>query len=83
MGKEYRPIHNEKLLRFEIHEGDSVAFLVYKYHKKDIAFMHTEVPENMEGRGVASALTKYAFEFAKSKNKLVMIYCPFVGAYLK
>ncbi len=83
MVKEYNPVHNEKLLRFEIQEGNSVAFLEYRYYKKDIAFMHTEVPENMEGRGVASALTDYAFKFAKSQNKLVMIYCPFVGAYLK
>ncbi len=83
MTNEYKPVHNEKLLRFEIHEGKSVAFLEYKYYKKDIAFTHTEVPENMEGRGVASALAAYAFEFAKSENKLVMIYCPFIGAYLK
>lgn len=81
--KEYKPVHNEKLLRFEIHEGNSVGFLEYKYYKKDIAFVHTEVPENMEGRGVASALADYAFKFAKSENKLVMIYCPFISAYIK
>lgn len=83
MRKEYNPIHNEKLLRFEIQEGNSVAFLEYRYYKKDIAFVHTEVPEEMEGRGVASSLTEYAFKFAKTQKKLVMIYCPFVGAYLK
>ena len=83
MTKEYKPIHNEELLRFEIREGDSIGFLEYKYYKKDIAFVHTEVPENMQGRGAASALADYAFKFAKSRNKLVMIYCPFVSVYLK
>lgn len=83
MRKEYNPIHNEKLLRFEIQEANSVAFLEYRYYKKDIAFVHTEVPEEMEGRGVASSLAEYAFKFAKAQKKLVMIYCPFVSVYLK
>lgn len=83
MAEEYKVIHNEKLQRFEIHDGNSVGFLEYKYYKKDIAFVHTEVPEDMQGRGVASILADYAFKFAKAKNKLVMIYCPFVSVYLK
>ena len=45
--------------------------------------MHTEVPGSMEGRGVASALVKYAFEYAKEHTNPVMVYCPFVGTYLK
>ncbi len=83
MPKEYKIVHNEKLMHFEIHEGDAIAYLEYRFYKKDIAFMHTEVPENMEGKGVASALAKFAFEFAKENKKPVMVYCPFVGAYLK
>ena len=83
MAEEYKVLNNENLMHFEIHEGDSIAFLEYRYYKKDIAFMHTEVPEIMEGRGVASALAKHAFEYAKEHKKFVMVYCPFVGAYLK
>jgi predicted GNAT family acetyltransferase len=45
--------------------------------------MHTEVPESMEGRGVASALAKFAFEYAKEHGNAVKIYCPFVGTYLE
>ena len=45
--------------------------------------MHTEVPESMSGRGIASALAEYAFKFAKEHQKPVMVYCPFVGSYLK
>ncbi len=80
---EYKIINNEKLMHFEIHENDEVAFLEYRYYKKDIAFMHTEVPESMSGRGVAGALAQYAFQFAKQHKKPVMVYCPFVGGYLK
>ena len=83
MAEQYQILNNEKLLHFEIYEGDSIAYLEYRYYKKDIAFMHTEVPDNMSGKGVASALAAYAFQYAKENKKPVMVYCPFVAAYLK
>ena len=70
-------------MHFDIYERDSIAFLEYRFYKKDIAFMHTEVPDSMAGKGVASALAKYAFEYAKEIKKPVMVYCPFVAVYLK
>ncbi len=79
----YKIINNEKLMHFEIHGDDAIAFLEYRFYKNDIAFMHTEVPESMEGKGVASALAEYAFKFAQENKKPVMVYCPFVAAYLK
>jgi uncharacterized protein len=80
---DYNIVNNENLMHFEIHERDAVAYLEYRFYKKDIAFMHTEVPESMEGKGVASALAAYAFTFAKEYKKPVMVYCPFVAVYLK
>lgn len=75
--------NNEIQMQFELNEGDDLATLVYRYYKTDIAFMHTFVPDSMKGKGVASALAEYAFKFAKEKNKLVMVYCPFVAKYVK
>ena len=83
MPAQYNIVNNEKLMHFEIHEGDDIAFLEYRFYKKDIAFMHTAVPPGMEGKGVASALAAYAFKFAKDHKKPVMVYCPFVGTWLK
>ena len=84
MDKEpYAVINNEKQQRFEIHTGDEVAYLEYRYYKKDIALMHTFVPEALNGKGMASALAHYALEWAKTNKKPVMVYCPFVAAYLK
>ena len=80
---EYKIFNNEKLMHFEIHEENFIAFLEYRYYKKDIAFMHTEVPDSMSGKGVASALAAYAFQYAKENKKPIMVYCPFVGEYLK
>ena len=83
MQTEYKIINNEKLMHFEIHEGDDIAYLEYRFYKNDIALMHTEVPKSMEGKGVASALAEYAFKYAKENNKPVIVYCPFVAAYVK
>ncbi len=80
---EYKIINNKKLMHFEIHSENEIAFLEYRFYKNDIAFMHTEVPAVLEGKGVASALAQYAFQFAKEHKKPVMVYCPFVAAYLK
>jgi len=79
----YEVKNNLENLRFEIYENGDIAYLEYRYYKKDIAFMHTVVPKTLEGKGIASALAKYAFEYAKQEKKLVMVYCPFVGSYLK
>ena len=70
-------------MHFELREGKEIAFLEYRFYKKNIAFMHTEVPESMIGKGIASALAKFAFDYAKQIGKLVMVYCPFVAAFLK
>ena len=75
--------NNEQQMRFEAQEDEDIAFLEYRFYKKNIALMHTSVPEGMEGKGVASALAAYAFNYAKENKKPVMVYCPFVAAYIK
>lgn len=76
-------INNTQQQQFEIHEDGEVAVLVYRFYKKNVAFMHTEVPPKLEGKGIASALAKHALEWAKTEKKRVMVYCPFVASYIK
>lgn len=75
--------NNEALHRFETSINNEAAFLEYRFYKHDIALMHTLVPKPLEGKGIASALAKYAFAYAKEHNMPVMVYCPFVAAFLK
>lgn len=75
--------NNEKQMQFEIHSNGELALLQYRFYKKDIALMHTEVPETLQNRGIASMLAHHAFEWAREHDKKVMVYCPFVAAYLK
>lgn len=76
-------INNTEQQQFEVHADDEVAVLVYRFYKNDVALMHTDVPEKLGNRGIASALAKHALEWAKEHHKKVMVYCPFVASYLK
>jgi predicted GNAT family acetyltransferase len=75
--------NNEKQQQFEINMDGELAVLQYRFYKDDVALMHTEVPEKLSGKGLASALAKSALEWTKNNNKKVMVYCPFVASYLK
>lgn len=76
-------VHNKKDKRFEVSEAGETAYLTYQFYRKDIALVHTVVPEGLKGKGIASALAAFAFEHADKIDKKVMVYCPFVGRYLK
>jgi predicted GNAT family acetyltransferase len=75
--------NNTAQQQFEVSENNELAVLVYRFYKNDIALMHTQVPPALENKGIASALAKAAFEWAKEHNKKVMVYCPFAASYLK
>ena len=80
---EFNIIHNKQNMRFEILIDDQKAFLEDRMKGNDIAFMHTEVPESLSGKGIASVLAVYAFKYAKENNLPVIVYCPFVKTFLK
>lgn len=43
---------------------------------------HTIVPEEMEGKGIGSALVKHALEYARHEHLYVKPTCPFIRAYI-
>jgi len=74
--------NNEEKSRFEVEVEGNVAFSEYRRVKDRIIFTHTEVPEELEGKGIGSALAKTALEFAKSEGLTVMPLCPFIAGYI-
>ncbi len=71
---EFTITHNKQNMRFEVLIDDHKAFLEYRMKDGDIAFMHAEVPESLSGKGIASALAVYAFNYAKENNLPVIVY---------
>jgi predicted GNAT family acetyltransferase len=75
--------NNEKEQQFQVKMEGEMAYLEYRFYKGNIALMHTEVPDKLGGRGIASTLAEYAFSYARDHKLSVKVYCPFVAAYLK
>jgi uncharacterized protein len=69
--------------RFEIDLGDgSYAIAEYRLGHGRIAFTHTEVPQAYGGRGIATALIRFALQSARERGLKVAPICPFVAAYI-
>jgi uncharacterized protein len=74
---------NTDLHRFEMDADGHVAYSNYTLADGVITFMHTEVPKELEGRGIGSALVRGELEAARSRGLKVIARCPFVSAYIK
>jgi len=69
--------------RFELERDGQVAFLEYNLTGKVLQLIHTEVPEALRGKGMASELAESAFQWAREHQVKVDVICPSVAAYLK
>ena len=76
-------VNNTQQQQFQVRVDGELAYLEYRMYKGDIALMHTEVPEKIGGRGIASVLAVYALTYAREHKIPVMVYCPFVAGWLK
>jgi predicted GNAT family acetyltransferase len=75
--------NNEEAHRFEaIIEGQK-AFVNYRRFPDRIVLVHTEVPVEFEGHGLAGKLAKTALDFARTNNLRVVPQCPYITHYLR
>jgi uncharacterized protein len=68
--------------RFELERDGQVAYLEYNLAGKVLQLIHTEVPELLRGKGMASALAEAALAWAREHEVKVDVICPSVAAYL-
>jgi uncharacterized protein len=68
--------------RFEIERDGKVAYLEYNQAGNILELIHTEVPEELRGSGIASTLAETAFQWARKNKFQVDIVCPFVEEFL-
>lgn len=75
---------NAEQHRFEIDLGDGkTAIADYHVDGDSIAFTHTVVPPAHEGKGVGSALVRFALDAARDRGLKVIPACAFFVAYMK
>jgi predicted GNAT family acetyltransferase len=76
-------VDNKKLNRFELEADGYVAVTNYDLKPGIIVFTHTQVPNELAGKGVGSRLVKGALDQARSEGLKVVADCPFVKSYIE
>lgn len=74
---------NEAAQRYEAALDGIMAVLEYRREGDRIVYTHTEVPDELEGRGIGSALARRALDDARAQHLTVVPLCPFVSAYIR
>ncbi|UIJ45601.1 N-acetyltransferase [Sphingomonas cannabina] len=74
---------NRDANRYELVEEGHKAVAAYKLSGDMITFTHTVVPQELQGRGVASRLIKAALDDVRARGLKVVAQCPFVAAYIE
>jgi len=73
---------NTELHRFELDAGGHIAFSNYRRADGVLTVLHTEVPKQLEGRGIGSALVRGLLDITRAQGLKVDALCPFVKGYL-
>lgn len=76
-------VNNEAIHNFELMVDGHRSFIDYQVRGEKIYLIHTEVPEALQGRGVAEALVEKAFTYIESKGLKVVPLCAYVQIFLK
>ena len=67
---------------FPLEVDGHLAVAAYQREAGVIAFTHTLVPPEIEGRGVGSKLIRGALDSARDQGLRVVPQCPFVKAFI-
>lgn len=74
---------NTALHRFELDADGHIAFSEYRRGDGVLTIMHTEVPKELGGRGIGSALIRGVLDAARTEGLKVKPLCPFAKAYIE
>ena len=74
--------NNTALNRFELEVDGQLAVAYYRMTPGVITFVHTEVPQALSGRGVATKLIRGALEMVRAQGLKVVPQCAFVSAFM-
>ena len=69
--------------RFETEVEGHTCVLEYRREGSTALMEHVGVPGAVEGRGIASALTRAAVEWARSEGLEIVALCPYVAAWMR
>ena len=76
---------NREATRFEAHaDGVLAGFAEYQLTDELVVFTHTEVDPAFEGRGISSALARYALDQVRDDgSRRALPVCPFIKGWIE
>jgi predicted GNAT family acetyltransferase len=74
--------HNAERHRFEAGSSEKAALLNYRLHGNVVEIVHTEVPPEYQGQGLAAKLVTAALEWARAGGHKVMPTCSYVKTFV-
>lgn len=80
------PVHvidNGEAHRFEAAVEGSTAVVEYNLVSGGIVIAHTEVPQALEGRGIASRMFAAVVETARQRQLRIIPVCPIFALWIK
>jgi predicted GNAT family acetyltransferase len=69
--------------RLELTEDGHLAELVYHVHGDRLTLIHTEVPDELGGRGLGGVLVRAALARAARDHLTLVPSCPFARSWLE
>jgi uncharacterized protein len=76
-------VDNPDASRFEVRADGWLAELIYRRHGQRLVLIHTEVPPELEGRGIGGALVTAAIDVAAREGLTLVPLCPFARGWLE
>lgn len=76
-------IHDALRNQFKTEVEGHLAHVAYRIENGALDIRHTIVPEEIGGRGIASALVKAAYDYAREKDLRAVVTCSYAVAWLE
>jgi uncharacterized protein len=76
-------LHNVEKSRYEVELDGKLALIQYRDAGGVRYYLHTEVPEALEGHGIASLMARAALNQAQAEGLTIVPLCPFVRGYIE
>jgi uncharacterized protein len=75
--------HNADQRRFEAEVEGGTAHVSYVREEKVLALVHTQVPPDSRGEGVAESVVRAALEWAREQGLSVQPLCRYVAVFVE
>jgi predicted GNAT family acetyltransferase len=75
-------IENPAAHRFKMAIEDTIAAAYYRLECSKVILIHTEVPQELSGRGIGSKLVEGVFRLIRETRRQAVVRCSFMRAWV-